>query len=194
VLLLAFLKKYIYLLLSFCVSILLLQCSRSYSLSPSLSYALSFSLTHTHTHTNTQYAPSPKQVRESGPLQQGDEDTPASTNSTTTTSSSSIPDPADGPQGRGPLRKAHTLSIPSLRAGGGGGGGRDQAAGGQAAGGAEPIAYLLKTAEEYARDTRTPVVHSKRYFKHKRLPVRLCSFVCFVDGGWVWGRGGGGDG
>jgi hypothetical protein len=31
--------------------------------------------------------------------------------------------------------------------------------------------YVLKTADEYAADTKTPVVNSKKYFKHKRLQV-----------------------
>lgn len=38
--------------------------------------------------------------------------------------------------------------------------------------GGSSSSYVLKTAEEYAADTRTPVVNSKKYFKHKRLQVR----------------------
>lgn len=74
---------------------------------------------------------------------------------------------ADSTGGRGVLRKAQAAlaAIPSLRTGGSGSGSGSTAA-------AAMPAYLLKTAEEYARDTRSPVVHSKRYFKHKRLPVR----------------------
>jgi len=35
--------------------------------------------------------------------------------------------------------------------------------------------FVLKTAEEYAADTKTAVVNSKKYFKHRRLQVRdLC--------------------
>ncbi|GAB5035583.1 kinase-like protein [Nannochloropsis oceanica] len=36
--------------------------------------------------------------------------------------------------------------------------------------------FALKTAEEYASDTRTPVVNSKKYFKHKRLPDIVRSY------------------
>ena len=32
--------------------------------------------------------------------------------------------------------------------------------------------FVLKTAEEYATDTKTAVVNSKKYFKHRRLQVR----------------------
>lgn len=38
-------------------------------------------------------------------------------------------------------------------------------------------AYTLKTAEEYAADTRTPVVNSKKYFKHKRLQVPIILMI-----------------
>ncbi len=134
------------------------------------------------THTNQQ-----KQVREGGPM--GDEDGSAGSGPTS-------PDPAttdgpgSGPGGRGGARgprKAYTFSIPSLRAGGNTAAAAGAAStvasasaassSGAAAGAAAVAAFLLKTAEEYARDTRTPVVHSKRYFKHKRLPVRFCVFA-----------------
>ena len=36
--------------------------------------------------------------------------------------------------------------------------------------------FALKTAEEYASDTHTPVVNSKKYFKHKRLPDIVRSY------------------
>lgn len=36
--------------------------------------------------------------------------------------------------------------------------------------------FALKTAEEYASDTRTPVINSKKYFKHKHLPDIVRSY------------------
>ena len=71
---------------------------------------------------------------------------------------------------RGLLLKSHTLSsaLPAVRG--------QQMPPPSSSSSSSSSQFALKTAEEYASDTRTPVVNSKKYFKHKRLPDIVRSY------------------